>query len=113
MTRQLRVDRRKVMVGGIAAGVAFATPAIAQARTKVRLAYLHVVAVDGQIFTGLDRGLEVEPRALGLDSALVERLRLDLPMRVVRVAMDGEIRRQQTPLEYRLARGALNLVVPS
>jgi len=82
---------------------------------------LHVVVPRGRrqarrfvrAYARLDRGLEVEPRALGLDSALVERLRLDLPMRVVRVAMDGEIRRQQTPLEYRLARGALNLVVPS
>jgi len=64
-------------------------------------------------YASFDRGLEVAPRAIGLDSALVERLRLDLPMEVVRVAMDGEIRRQRTPLEYRLARGALNLVVPS
>ena len=29
---------------------------IAQARTRIRLGYLHVVAVDGQIWTGLDRG---------------------------------------------------------
>jgi hypothetical protein len=33
-------------------------------------------------------------------------------MRVVKVATDGELRRLRTPLEYRLARGALNLVVP-
>ena len=84
-------------------------------------AALHVVVPRGRrharrfvrAYARFDRGLEVEPRALGLDSALVERFRLDLPMRVVKVAMDGEIRRQQTPLEYRLARGALNLVVPS
>jgi diacylglycerol kinase family enzyme len=82
---------------------------------------LHVVVPRGRrharrfarAYASFDRGLEVEPRGLGLDSALVERLRLDLPMRVVKVAMDGEIRRQQTPLEYRLARGALSLVVPS
>jgi diacylglycerol kinase family enzyme len=64
-------------------------------------------------YASFDRGLEAGPRALGLDSALVERLRLDLPMRVVKVAMDGEIRRQRTPLEYRVAGGALSLVVPS
>jgi NitT/TauT family transport system substrate-binding protein len=31
-------------------------PAIAQARAKIRLGHLHVVAVDGHILTGLDRG---------------------------------------------------------
>jgi diacylglycerol kinase family enzyme len=82
---------------------------------------LHVVVPRGRrqarrfarAYASSDRGLAVEARPLGVDSALVERLRLDLPMRVVKVAMDGEIRRQRTPLEYRLARGALNLVVPS
>jgi diacylglycerol kinase family enzyme len=82
---------------------------------------LHVVVPRGRrharrfarAYARFDRGLAVEPRPLGLDSALVERLELDLPMRVVKVAMDGEIRRQHTPLEYRLARGALKLVVPS
>ena len=33
-----------------------AAPAIAQARSRIRLGYLHVVAVDGHIWTGLDRG---------------------------------------------------------
>lgn len=41
---------------GFAIGEALAVPAIAQARTRLRLGYLHVVAVDGQILTGLDRG---------------------------------------------------------
>jgi NitT/TauT family transport system substrate-binding protein len=41
---------------GLAAAALLGMPAIAQARTKVRLGYLHVVAVDGQIWTGLDRG---------------------------------------------------------
>jgi NitT/TauT family transport system substrate-binding protein len=31
-------------------------PAIAQAKTKVRVGYLHTLAVDGQIWTGMDRG---------------------------------------------------------
>jgi hypothetical protein len=80
---------------------------------------LHVVVPRGRrharrfvrAYARFSRGLEVESRPLGLDSALVERLRLDLPGRVAKVAMDGEITRQQTPLEYRLARGALKLVV--
>jgi hypothetical protein len=82
---------------------------------------LHVVVPRGRrqarrfvrAWASFDRGLKVESRALGLDSALVDRLTLDLPMQIVKVATDGEIRRQRTPLEYRLARGALNLVVPS
>jgi hypothetical protein len=61
----------------------------------------------------MDRGLWVAPRPLGLDTALVDRLRLDLPLPAVKVAMDGEIRRQRTPLEYRLERGVLTLVVPA
>jgi sulfonate transport system substrate-binding protein len=50
-------SRRELLVG--AAGLtaaALAAPAIAQSRTRLRLGYLHVVAVDGQIWTGLDRG---------------------------------------------------------
>ena len=82
---------------------------------------LHVVVPRGRrqarrlarAFARTDRGLSVDARPLGLDTALVDRLRLDLPMRAVKVAVDGEIRRQRTPLEYRLERGVLNLVVPA
>lgn len=82
---------------------------------------LHVVVPRGRrharlfarAYARFYRGLRVESHPFGLDGALVERLRLDLPMRVVKVAMDGEIRRQRTPLDYRLERGALNLVAPS
>jgi NitT/TauT family transport system substrate-binding protein len=50
-------SRRELVVGaaGLAA-TALAAPAIAQSRTRLRLGFLHVVAVDGQIWTGLDRG---------------------------------------------------------
>jgi NitT/TauT family transport system substrate-binding protein len=41
---------------GFAAGAMLAAPAIAQAKTKIRVGYLHTVAVDGQIWTGVDRG---------------------------------------------------------
>jgi NitT/TauT family transport system substrate-binding protein len=52
------IVRRRVLksAAGLALTAALATPAIAQARTKLKLGYLHVVAVDGQIWTGLDRG---------------------------------------------------------
>lgn len=53
-----RFSRRQLLRHGaaLAAASACAAPAIAQARTKVRLGYLHVLAVDGHIWTGLDRG---------------------------------------------------------
>ena len=40
---------------GLALG-SLASPALAQAKTKVRVGYLHTVAVDGQIWTGIDQG---------------------------------------------------------
>ncbi len=82
---------------------------------------LHVVVPRGRrqarrfvrAFARSDRGLTVEGRPLGFDTALVDRLRLDLPRQVVKVATDGEINRQRTPLEYRLEREALNVVLPA
>ena len=59
-----------------------------------------------------DRGVPLEQRPLGLDSALVQGFRLDLRKPMVKVATDGEIRRQRTPLEYRLVPKALNVIVP-
>ena len=52
------MNRRQLLTGaaGVAVGSVFPTPAITQTRTKIRLGHLHVVAVDGQILTGLDRG---------------------------------------------------------
>ncbi|MBE7523799.1 MAG: ABC transporter substrate-binding protein [Burkholderiales bacterium] len=52
------MDRRSFLQGaGAALGLAAAgAPAIAQGRTKVKVGYLHTLAVDGQIWTGVDRG---------------------------------------------------------
>ena len=52
------MNRRQLLTGaaGVAVGSVLPTPAITQTRTKIRLGHLHVVAVDGQILTGLDRG---------------------------------------------------------
>jgi len=51
------MNRRTFLQGTAAAGLALAgAPAIAQSRTKVRLGYLHTLAVDGQIWLGIDRG---------------------------------------------------------
>ncbi|UGY24365.1 ABC transporter substrate-binding protein [Bradyrhizobium septentrionale] len=56
-----RTSRRRFLLraalGAAALGAAaLGTPAIARERARLRLGYLHVVAVDGQILTGLDRG---------------------------------------------------------
>jgi NitT/TauT family transport system substrate-binding protein len=54
--RRDSATRRQVLLGSAAlAATSLASPAIAQVRNKLRLGHLHVVAVDGQILTGLDR----------------------------------------------------------
>lgn len=52
------ISRRQLLVSstGVAAAAMLPAPAIAQVRAKIRLGHLHVVAVDGHILTGLDRG---------------------------------------------------------
>ena len=56
MTMQRR-DFIKAGVAGVAVGLAAGgAPAIAQARTKVKVGYLHTPAVDGQIWTGMQLG---------------------------------------------------------
>jgi NitT/TauT family transport system substrate-binding protein len=54
----LRLDRRSFIAGAAAAtlGSVLAAPALAQAKQKVRVGYLHTLAVDGQIWTGMDMG---------------------------------------------------------
>jgi diacylglycerol kinase family enzyme len=81
---------------------------------------LHVVLPRGhrqarrfaRAFSRLNRGLPAGNGAFGLDTALVERFRLRLPGGSAQVALDGEIKRIATPLDYRLAPGALRLVAP-
>jgi len=61
------MDRRQFLAS--TAGLALssvAAPALAQAKTKVRVGYLHTVAVDGQIWTGMDRGM-FEKQGLDLE----------------------------------------------
>src|SRR3954451_22747943 len=53
-------------LGGGLAGLSIAKPALAQAKTKVRVGYLHTLAVDGQIWTGIDRG-SFDKQALELE----------------------------------------------
>lgn len=63
------MDRRQFLTataGLSLAGFVPAAPAIAQAKTKLRVGYLHTVAVDGAIWTGLDRG-SFEKQGLDLE----------------------------------------------
>jgi len=51
------MHRRTLLKTTMAAALSgLAAPALAQAKTKLRVGYLHTVAVDGQIWTGIDRG---------------------------------------------------------
>src|SRR6266511_986476 len=54
----MSMKRRAFLQGtGAAIGLTIAgVPAFAQARTKVKIGYLHTLAVDGQIWTGINRG---------------------------------------------------------
>ena len=53
----MTTNRRTVLKTGAALGAAaLGAPALAQSRTKIKLGYLHTLAVDGQIWLGIDRG---------------------------------------------------------
>jgi NitT/TauT family transport system substrate-binding protein len=57
----MTVNRRQFLQTTAALGIgattaAIGAPAIAQSRAKVKVGYLHTLAVDGQIWTGIDRG---------------------------------------------------------
>jgi NitT/TauT family transport system substrate-binding protein len=57
----MSIDRRKFLqqmgAGAAAVGLSpLGAPAIAQSNTKVKLGYLHTLAVDGQIWLGIERG---------------------------------------------------------
>ncbi|MGH7720166.1 MAG: diacylglycerol/lipid kinase family protein [Gemmatimonadaceae bacterium] len=81
---------------------------------------LHVMIVRGHTraklavlaFAAAARGTRSISRTPHLDSFLVERCRIDMPRPRGRVATDGEILLLTAPLEYRLARDALRVVVP-
>jgi diacylglycerol kinase family enzyme len=57
-----------------------------------------------------DPHLPMRPPAPGVDSAMMDELRLVLRARSVEVGLDGEIARFTSPLEYRFAPGALRVV---
>lgn len=62
----MEIKRRSLLAAGVATAGGLARPALAQSRQKVRVGYLHTLAVDGQIWLGqhmgtfAKQGLELE-----------------------------------------------------
>jgi diacylglycerol kinase family enzyme len=82
---------------------------------------LHVVLLRGRrqarrfarAFGRTSRGLPVGDQAFLVDSAMVAELRLDVPAAAARVAVDGELQLEATPLHYRHGPDLLRIVVPA
>jgi Sphingosine kinase and enzymes related to eukaryotic diacylglycerol kinase len=80
---------------------------------------LHVMVVRGRrparlfalALAAVARGTKEVSRTPQFDSFIVDRCTIDLSVASTSVALDGELHRMNTPLEYRLERGALRLVV--
>jgi diacylglycerol kinase family enzyme len=81
---------------------------------------LHVMVVRGRTrgallafaFAAAARSTRRVARTPKLDAFLVDRCRITMRRPYGRVAADGEVEMMKAPLEYRIARGALQLVVP-
>ena len=75
---------------------------IVRGRTRARLVALS--------FAAAARGVRAVSRTPHLESMLVERCRIE--QRHETLAVDGEIVRMRSPLEFRFGAGALHLVIP-
>jgi diacylglycerol kinase family enzyme len=81
---------------------------------------LHVIVVRGGTwarlvaigFLAAFRGTRAIVRRSMADSFVVDRCRIDFTRPEGRVALDGELLMMPSPLEYRIARDALRIVVP-
>lgn len=81
---------------------------------------LHLFVVRGRArarllaiaFEAVARGVETVRREPELDAFLLERCTIDLRRPQARVAFDGETELMATPLEYRLVRDGLRIVIP-
>ena len=82
---------------------------------------LHVIVVRGGTWarlvaaglTAVFRGNDAIARGKLADTFVVDRCTIELRRRLGRVAIDGELVEMNSPLEYRIERDALRLVVPS
>lgn len=77
---------------------------VVRGRTRARL-----LAV---AFEAVARGVETAQRTPELDAFLLEHCTIDLRRPQASIAFDGETRMMATPLEYRMERDALRIVIP-
>jgi diacylglycerol kinase family enzyme len=81
---------------------------------------LHLLIVRGRAharllalaFEAVARGVETVRREPEVDAFLIEKCTIDLRHPQARVAFDGEVESMATPLEYRLVRDGLRIVIP-
>ncbi|HWL40708.1 MAG TPA: diacylglycerol kinase family protein [Gemmatimonadaceae bacterium] len=82
---------------------------------------LHVMIVQGRrparlfaiAMAGIAKGTRQAAKLPQFDAFLVDRCRIDLRRPSATIALDGELKRLDTPLEYRIERDAIRLVVPA
>ena len=80
---------------------------------------LHVMIVRGRkrarlfsiALAGIAKGTKEASRLPEFDDFLVESCRIDLNRPTATIGLDGELKRMSTPLDYRIERDALKLVV--
>jgi diacylglycerol kinase family enzyme len=80
---------------------------------------LHVMIVQGRrparlfalALSGITKGTQQAESFPEFDDFLVEGVRVDLTRPVTTVGLDGELKRMRNPLDYRIERDALRLVV--
>jgi diacylglycerol kinase family enzyme len=82
---------------------------------------LHVMIVDGRkrgrvfavALAGVAKGTKGAEELPEFDEFLVDSCRIDLTRPHSLIALDGELKQLRTPLDYRIERDALRLVVPA
>ncbi len=82
---------------------------------------LHVMVVRGRrparlfalALAAVSRGTKEVARTPHFESFIADKVSIDLNRPSTIVALDGELHRMETPLEYRVERDALKLVVPA
>lgn len=77
---------------------------VVSTRTRARILVLALTAAT--------RGMKRTSRTPQMDAFIVERCTIDLGRSTAGVSVDGETIAMETPLEYRIVRDALNIVVP-
>lgn len=82
---------------------------------------LHVMIVDGRkrarvfavALAGVAKGTKGADSLPEFDEFLVDGFRIDLTRSHALISLDGELKEMRTPLDYRIERDALRLVVPA